>query len=411
MSLVDQHIPSRESIHSNATSGEVDVDGRLDLQKLSYRESSSLSDAPRSLYSDDNDDHDATSYDDNIMNEYYDDMIEHDSKKGLEADAGPAPALPAKSSLRASRLLDAFHPVKLDIEETTALSKPIPQDMYLSSEEDASSSADEFSDYDFESDNEESGDKGPKTRRSHEITAKMVSVVFVGKPSMIELSGGRRATSPQSSQQRVRPQSRFGPSSTEPLLRRLSVSSSRTTTSVQTAPNDSSRFSTKPASLLARPRPSFLTIDPYASKSYHEKVEEEGEQGRPSCDGKQHPDAPITPKTPTAMFRRGLSIMRKRSKPHLKQESGDSRDTMVSTSTSALPVGLPTDEERGRSSVVVSYSADALSAVKRASTMNSLSLTPVSPAGSSAQSPATPNGVGKNKILSSFHRRRRSIKA
>src|SRR6478609_7605544 len=100
-----------------------------------------------------------------------------------------APALPAKSSLRASRCLDGLLTHKLTPEGQAPFSTP--HDVYLSSEEDASSSADDFSDFEFDSGSDES----QSTRRgSQEDTAKVVSVVFSGKPSVIDLP--RRSVSP-----------------------------------------------------------------------------------------------------------------------------------------------------------------------------------------------------------------------
>ncbi|KAL8333276.1 hypothetical protein RB593_003140 [Gaeumannomyces tritici] len=125
----------------------------------------------------------------------------------------PAPPLPNKNTRR-SRMLDGMI-IKLDAHREVAT----PHDVYLSSEEDASSSADDFSDYDWESSSEVdlseagvelcegklaaspasssgSSPSVPPPRRSHEITARAVAVVFSGKPAMIELSHcSKRCTS------------------------------------------------------------------------------------------------------------------------------------------------------------------------------------------------------------------------
>ncbi|KLU88550.1 hypothetical protein MAPG_07535, partial [Magnaporthiopsis poae ATCC 64411] len=124
----------------------------------------------------------------------------------------PVPPLPSKNARR-SRMLDGMV-LKLDTRREAAT----PHDVYLSSEEDASSSADDFSDYDWESSSEVDLSEGvevceaklatsptsssgsspavPQPRRSHEITARAVAVVFSGKPAIIELSScSRRCTS------------------------------------------------------------------------------------------------------------------------------------------------------------------------------------------------------------------------
>lgn len=125
----------------------------------------------------------------------------------------PVPPLPSKNARR-SGMLDGMV-IKLDAHREAAT----PHDVYLSSEEDASSSADDFSDYDWESSSEVdlseagvevceaklaasptsssvSSPAVPHPRRSHEITARAVAVVFSGKPAIIELSScSKRCTS------------------------------------------------------------------------------------------------------------------------------------------------------------------------------------------------------------------------
>ncbi|KAM0279988.1 hypothetical protein ACHAQH_004317 [Verticillium albo-atrum] len=323
-----------------------------------------------------------------MLNEYYDadDVMASESIKPrdcLKSDA--APALPERSKLRSSRLLDAFSMKLAADEQTTTLSRATPQDIYLSSEEDASSSADEFdefSDYDFESDGEESAGS-PVRRKSHEDTAKVVSVVFIGKPSIIDLPATRRSASPTSSQ--CRPQSSIGTSATEPSLRRLSISS--TSTGLSFNPSHPPRSSSMFTGMLTKQKPSFLSIDPYAGKTYEQTLEEERDS-----------ELPVTPRTPTAILKRGLSIVRKRSKPALK-------DQFVSASTASLSLEPEQPKEQASPAPAgpVSYN-DIMKAAKR-NTRDSALLSPASPAASSPVS-----STGKNRILGSFHRRK-SIKA
>ncbi|KAM0335749.1 hypothetical protein ACHAQA_000799 [Verticillium albo-atrum] len=379
MSLVDHTIPSRESTHST-THAEDELHSQN--KKPSNNETSAPSDGPRPSHTNDND----INYEDNMLDEYYDadDIMASESIKAqecLKPDA--APALPPRSNLRSSRLLDAFTLKLAADEQATTLSRATPQDVYLSSEEDASSSADEFdefSDYDFESDSEESAGS-PVRRKSHEDTAKIVSVVFIGKPSIIDLPATRRSTSPTSSQ--GRPQSSIGTSATEPSLRRLSISSSSTGLSFN--PSHPPRSSSMFTNMLTKPKPSFLSIDPYAGKTYEQTLDEERDS-----------ELPPTPRTPTAILKRGLSIVRKRSKPAL-------RDHLVSASTASLPIEPEQPKVQPAPAGPVSYN-DIMKAAKR-NTRDSALMSPASPAASSPVS-----STGKNRILSSFHRRK-SIKA
>jgi hypothetical protein len=382
MSMLDQHIPARESRHSSESKT---VAGQQQEGNTTYRPSTPLSDTPRSVIRPQDSDDD-TYHHDAMLNEYYDDMMGRNPKQPHAHDSKPeaAPALPARSNLRASRLLDAFD-MKTNPAETTTLSRATPQEVYLSSEEDPSSSADEFSDYDFESDIEDV-EKSPVRRKSHEDTATLISVVFVGKPSIIDLPASRRSSSPSSLGEQ-RP-TRINTSATEPTLRRrLSVSSTSTTVSSQTAPYPL-RSSATLSTLLSKKKPAFLSIDPYASKSYQES--EEAENGQ------------VTPRTPTALLKRGMSMIRKRSKPYLREGVNDSRDSLA---TPAPSVNLEQTQspKKVEPPAPVTYN-DIVKTAKKVA-RDSLSLAPESPA---AQSPATPNG--RNRILSSFHRRR-SIKA
>ncbi|PNH47195.1 hypothetical protein VD0004_g1021 [Verticillium dahliae] len=383
MSLVDHTIPSRESTHS-ITHAATCVQDELHTQdkQPSNNESSAPSDVSSSSATHDND----IKYQDNMLDEYYDadDIMATESAK-TEAclKSGDAPALPPRSNLRSSRLLNAFTIKLAADEQTTTLSRATPQDVYLSSEEDASSSADEFdefSDYAFESESEESTGS-PVRRKSHEDTAKVVSVVFIGKPSIIAPPAPRRSASPTSSP--GRPQSSLGTSVTEPSLCRLSISSS--STGVSFNPTHPPRSSSMFVGAMAKQKPAFLSIDPYAGKTYEQTLDEERES-----------DQPVTPRTPTAILKRGLSIVRKRSKPALK-------DQFNSASTASLP--LETKEQASPAATgPISYN-DIMKAAKR-NTRDSALMSPASPV---ASSPVSSTG-GKNRILSSFHRRK-SIKA
>ncbi|KAJ4319679.1 hypothetical protein N0V84_006233 [Fusarium piperis] len=235
--------------------------------------------------------------------------------------AGGAPALPAKSSLRASRVLDGL--LKLTPgEQPPFTTQSAPHDVYLSSEEDASSSADDFSDFEFDSGSDESKSSS-KRRDSHEDTARVVSVVYSGKPSMIHLP--RRSVSPSSSSSEAsssrpssrlssssRPPSRLRRTSTLPVIdRRMSLCTSSSGTILHPP-----RTSSMGSSRLEKQKPDFLSIDPFAIKSEPETKDDQN-------------DRPKTPKTPTGMFKRTLSLVKKRSRPSLNTHHATlSRDNL-----------------------------------------------------------------------------------
>lgn len=210
-----------------------------------------------------------------------------------------APALPAKSSLRASRLLASLTQ-KMAPEERPVLTPAAPHFLYLSSEEDVSSSADDFSDFDYDSDIAPS-QKSPARRASHEDTARVVSVIFSGRPSIIELP--RRSISPGSD-----PITGLLRTVTDPTLIRTRCCSSAS----YMFDNPPRSHSVTPSTFEKR-RPPFLNIDPFATKLDKEKEEQEPQR---------------TPKTPSGMFKRTFSLVRKRSKPALNAAAAQSRECL-----------------------------------------------------------------------------------
>lgn len=213
------------------------------------------------------------------------------SSSSLPASSSDAPLLPPRSARRASRMLGSIPQKKAVDDDQPMLPHAAPHQIYLSSEEDASSSADDFSDFgDVESDAE--GSRKPAGRFIREDTARVVSVVFYGKPSIITLS--RRSISPSSSD--VSDRAGILRTATEPALKRpSSVSSTSSSSLYQHPPRSSSMVTT---TLLEKRRPGFLHIDPYAKGS---------------------DDSLRTPRTPTTMLRKTLNLVKKRSRPNLHQ--------------------------------------------------------------------------------------------
>jgi hypothetical protein len=305
-------------------------------------------------------------------------------------DAAP-PALPARNALRASRLLDNLGLKlggSLDSTDVPA-GQSTPHDFYLSSEEDASSSADDFSDYDYESASE--GLPSPIPRRSREITARVVSVVYVGKPSLVDVS-----TPPSRRQSCVG----TAPSSRGSMNSRPSTSSTthqpfqNQQPFQQPPPKTSSGFSL--AAKRGRP-PSFLSIDPYANGStYSLELPAEPAEVKP-------------PRTPTKLLKgvsRTLSVMRRRSRPNLLNElaalESPSWDAMTGNSFTpavAEPPRTPASP--------VTYNDILRAARKNAAEQESARRASIIPT-PSEPSPVSPEG--KKGFLETLAARRRSIK-
>lgn len=326
--------------------------------------------------------------------------------------AGGAPALPAKSSLRASRVLDGL--LKLTPgEQPPFTTQSAPHDIYLSSEEDASSSADDFSDFESDSGSDESRTSS-KRRGSHEDTARVVSVVYSGKPSMIHLP--RRSVSPSSSASEAsssrpssrlsslsRPPSRLRRTSTLPVLdRRMSLCTSSSGTILHPP-----RTSSMGSSRLEKQRPEFLSIDPFAIKSEPETKDDQN-------------DRPKTPKTPTGMFKRTLSLVKKRSRPSLNTHHATlSRDNLsLFTPTFHMeqvreePTATDLDSQQSAPTPTLNKAPTYHDIMKTAQRRTSTApMSPMSPMSEPA-SPMTPNST-RSRLRRGLEAaaRRRSVRA
>lgn len=325
---------------------------------------------------------------------------------------GGAPALPAKSSLRASRVLDGL--LKLTPgEQPPFTTQSAPHDVYLSSEEDASSSADDFSDFESDSGSDESRTSS-KRRDSHEDTARVVSVVYSGKPSMIHLP--RRSVSPSSSASEAsssrpssrlsslsRPPSRLRRTSTLPVLdRRMSLCTSSSGTILHPP-----RTSSMGSSRLEKQRPEFLSIDPFAMKSEPETKDDQN-------------DRPKTPKTPTGMFKRTLSLVKKRSRPSLNTHHATlSRDNLsLFTPTFHMeqvreePTATDSDSQQYAPTPILNKAPTYHDVMKTAQRRTSTApMSPMSPMSEPA-SPMTPNST-RSRLRRGLEAaaRRRSVRA
>ncbi|KAL1895807.1 hypothetical protein Cpir12675_003085 [Ceratocystis pirilliformis] len=300
----------------------------------------------------------------------------HPTSLPKSSPMAPAPALPAKSDRRISRLIiPTIHasvpPAAIDTTSTT-----MPHDVYLSSEEDASSTPGDASDYNWDSDSEEIFSPPATTMP---VTARMISVVYSGKPSMVQLSS-RRSPSPRVC---IRQDSGSSISSSPMHYTNSSVlslpSTGSETCGARSPSVPSSSSSTRPISMfvnarptseflpssrtLPRTRPSFLSIDPYAtsappsafstdltvspvmqqdlnspfmsaaSASSVSLASSTATTAAPSCSSATTTatvESSPAPKTPSAMFKRTIDLVRKKSRPTLNAAFVSSvRDSMI----------------------------------------------------------------------------------
>ncbi|TRX95386.1 hypothetical protein FHL15_003717 [Xylaria flabelliformis] len=306
------------------------------------------------------------------------------------------PAIPKRNTLRTSRLLDSL---RLNSIESATKSLNTTQNVYLSSEEDASSSADEYSDSDYETSNEEP-EKSLVRRKSQEVTARAVSVVFVGKPSVVELANCRRPISPAK-----RPQSElFGRSVSSPF-------------GMGSRPDYPPRkISLASISDLPKQSPSFLSQDPFSNSPYTRRESILRVETSPAS------LYPRTPMTPTGAFQRiqkTISLARKRSRPNLKAAAESS------ASMSSLNLSNPNTSQECQASMnspdiasplMTTQSPVTYNEILRVARRNSLAASAVHSAGaqtytthSQPASPITPV-TAKRGLLSGLNNRRRSMR-
>lgn len=312
---------------------------------------------------------------DSIHRQYYEAMVDQSiiaskaevserDQRAMDADE-TAPVLPQKSALRASRLLDGL--VGLKVAASTPNFTQTPHDEYLSSEEEASSTAGDFSDLEYDSSSDDISPSPVKAATAQEVTARVVSVIFSGKPMVVNVPQARRSISPNSIE-RPKSANELGmdrsasPCGSEAKSRRTSVStvSSRISrsTSTTTHPTTKPKIPHPPRSssmqpLGTKPKPFFLKIDPYANGSTYSldntsRVSLHHPQQphpQPQQEEQQQDSKPVeAPKTPTRMFKgvaRAMSLMRRRSMPRLSQAhlspSNEHLPTPRSPSNGSIP--------------------------------------------------------------------------
>ncbi|KAH6640931.1 hypothetical protein F5144DRAFT_116975 [Chaetomium tenue] len=388
-----------------------------------------------------------TTFDEPIFDRF-DDMDNQDTMAPSPNLANDdVPQLPAKSALRASRMLD-----NLGIKVGSTAESTTPHDVYLSSEEDASSDADDFSDYDYDSSVE---DPTSPTRASHEVTARAVSVVFSGKPSIVDLPATRRRPMSSSSLGTTR-SSVESSAPAKPRITRSATTEDRPSTPASATSSLSSRLRKDPpgdrrsmllSEILTKKKPTFLSIDPYANGSTYTL---DIPKALDSLEGETQPIK--TPRTPTTLLKgvtRSFSLARRRSRPNLNSPqtavpkldtsfaTTSNRNSMVSPATvhrvdeepqqgkqeyeqdqqqqqqqqqqTEQQQQLPRPDQRPKTPVTPITYNDILRAVKRNATVMGAPSPPsdiLSPTSPGGPSPAT----ARKGILSGLSARRRSVK-
>ncbi|PFH56477.1 hypothetical protein XA68_16463 [Ophiocordyceps unilateralis] len=258
-----------------------------------------------------------------------------DVASASSADGMSAPALPAKSARRTSRLLASLSQ-KPAPEDRPILPHAAPHQIYLSSEEDASSSADDMSDLD-ELDWDAADSRKSSTASScssREDTARVVTVVFHGRPSLVDLVP-RKSTG---STDGPRPTPNMLRTATEPTLMRTRSNSSESAAILRYPPRSSSMT---PSGFQMR-RPQFLTIDPFASKAASEGGDDHESMTTMSSLSR-------TPKTPSGMLKKTLSLVKKRSRPLLSSTASapsppPTETTLVAHASPLEQLGEEVDE-------------------------------------------------------------------
>jgi hypothetical protein len=430
MSLVDQPLPVGKAGGANETTNTRPFDDKVDFPFSSQ----------------------PAAFDEPIFDKF-DDMDNQDtvapSPKRVRSN-DDIPELPPKSALRASRMLDNLG-LKLGgaVEAAELAQATTPHDVYLSSEEDASSDADDFSDYDYDSSVDDP--TSPTRRSSHEDTARVVSVVFAGKPSIVDLPATRKR--PISSSSLGTTRTRSSTESSAPSKPQTTASATTEDRPATPASTTSSRYSqsrpskdTTPnrrssillSEILIKKKPPFLSIDPYANGSTYAL---DIPKALDSLEGESH--AAKTPRTPTALLKgvtRSFSLVRKRSRPALSPPAAsmpklDTSFTSSSLSSSTNPnrnsvashtTTTPANDEhqdqgeeqheapkqheqqRPKTPMTPITYTDILRAVKRNATVMGAPSPP-----SDIMSPTSPGPnatTAKRGILSGLAARRRSIK-
>lgn len=235
----------------------------------------------------------------NIVDEYEYSDFEEGEEDDVDMDGNSVlhrprprklvPDLPARSQLRASRVLENLT-IQLNDLEQAALDDAKrqnvedPHEHYLSSEEEASESADEYDESIIELDSDRPPSSRASSRQSYEETAHVVSFMFVGRPTLVEITLEKPSSTihlQRLSSRRPSPL-RLTPSTSMTSLRAHRPTTSRTSSLGAPTNTLSGRASKSSLSKLAS-KANFLSHDPYpASEAQDISVYSTADQNRNS---------------------------------------------------------------------------------------------------------------------------------
>lgn len=258
------------------------------------------------------------------------------------------PAIPPKSELRASRIFEnltiELEALEKAVQKGKLKEQPVESDpyaSYISSEEEGSESMDEFDESLIELDSDRPSSSA-SSRCSHEDTARAVSLMFVGRPQLIDVPSHER---PSSLKRRSTDRSdRFEQSRRRPSPLRLAPSNTTGTSTIYARKSSLSASSKKlplrsytlpeaaTSNLSLASKHSFLESDPFPTLNTQEVV-------------KVSSSSDAYPKTPLGVadaWKGSLLGMTRTLSKAAKRKASIPKLSLAYTSAAALPKPPPT---------------------------------------------------------------------
>lgn len=210
-------------------------------------------------------------YDDDYEDEEYDEEMMDDGtiiNRPRPKKAAKCPAVPPRSARRASKGLD-LNCLEKEQPRTEEVEDAFdPHQLYLSSEEDASESADDYDESLLDLLDDDRTPSRTSSLKSFEDTARVVSFMFVGKPLLVEISIEKPKPKSRQRQRRPSPLRLDSISSFRPLTQKANLPRQNTdpdivssVASIHTTTTDSETQSIAPSFLDADPFPPSTTSD------------------------------------------------------------------------------------------------------------------------------------------------------
>jgi hypothetical protein len=238
------------------------------------------------------------------------------------------PDLPQKSQLRASQILENLT-IELSALEQAAVdelskSQVDPHEHYLSSEEEASESADEYDESIIELDMGSEPSSPASRRGSHEDIARVVSFMFVGKPTIIDVLIEKPIQKEHLQRPHNQPRRRPSPLKLTPTItnnyrstsfirpttsRSSSLNALSTINNTQTAPISSTNKAKAAMSSIAS-KANFLSYDPYPASEAQDMSRSPSAEAMVANSSTNHNNRETTylePRTPTHSLAKGAA--------------------------------------------------------------------------------------------------------